>query len=131
MAHNISSKCRELDEHSIYEDIVCKIESMQSQLKSLEILINDLTVNCDKFKQDSENSMGVIECRLLRIRDDIGVKRQAYHVNFVVGNHYKVILAKVRNGIFNFSKICSVLCDQILKKKFFLICLSYIMLLEI
>ena len=54
----------------------------------------------------------------MRIFDDIGVKRQAYHGNVFVGNHCKVILAKDKNGVFNFSKLCSVLPDENLKKKF-------------
>ena len=118
-AHHICSKCRELDEHSVFEDIVCKIESLHNDVKSLEIAINELTVKCEKFRQESGNSMGDFECCLLRILDDIGVKRQAYHGNVFVGNHCKVILAKDRNGVFNFSKLCSVLPNESLKKKFF------------
>ena len=95
MARYICSKCRELDEHSILEDIACKIESLNKEVKSLEISINELTVECEKLRQDFEgNSMGDLECRLLRILDDISVKRQAYHGNVFVGNHCKVILAK-------------------------------------
>ena len=63
--------------------------------------------------------MGDCEHRLLSILDDIGVKQLVYHGNVLVGNHYKVILAKDRNGVFNFSKLCSVLPDESLKKKFF------------
>ena len=88
-------------------------------MKSLKIAINELAVKCKKLRQDSgENSMGELECRLLRILDDIGVKRQAYHGNVFVGNHCKVILAKDKNGAFNFSKLFSVLPDGNLKKKF-------------
>ena len=50
----------------------------------------------------SENSMGVYECRFLRILDD----------------RCKVIFAKYLNGVFTFSKLCSVLSDESLKKKF-------------
>ena len=63
--------------------------------------------------------MGDLECRLLRVLDDIGVKRQAYHGNVFVGNHCKIILAQDRNCVFNFSKLCSVLPDESLRKKFF------------
>ena len=119
MAHYICSKYRELDEHSICEDIVCKIETLHNDVKSLEIAINELTVKCKKFRQDSENSMGDFECCLLKILDDVGVKRQTYHGNVFVGNHCKVILAKDGNGVFNFSKLCSVPPDESLKKKFF------------
>ena len=76
-------------------------------------------VNCEKFRQDSENSMEVLECHLLRILDDIGVKCQVYHGNIFVGNHCKVILVKDGNGVYKFSKHCSVLADKSLKKKFF------------
>ena len=55
----------------------------------------------------------------MRILDDIGVKRQAFHENVFVGNHCKVILVKERNGVFNFCKLCSVLPDESLRKKFF------------
>ena len=90
-------------------------------MKFLKIAINELTVKCEKLRQDFQegNSMGDWECRLLRILDDIGVKRQAYHGNVFVGNHCKVILAKDRNGVFNFSKLCSVLPDESVRKKFF------------
>ena len=58
------------------------------------------------------------ECRFLRIFDDIGVKRQAFHENVFGSNHCKVILAKERNGVFNFCKLCSVLPDESLRKFF-------------
>ena len=120
MACYICSKCRELDEHSILKDIDCKIESLNIEVKSLEIAINELTVKCEKLRQDfAGNFMGDLECCLLGILDDIAVKRQAYHGNVFVGNHCKVILAKDKNGVFNFSKLCSVLPDQTLSKTFF------------
>ena len=89
-------------------------------MKSLEIAINELTVMCENPAQaaESENSMGVYECRFLRILDDFGVKCQAYQGNFFAGNHCKVILAKYLNGVFTFSKLYSVLSDESLKKKF-------------
>ena len=62
--------------------------------------------------------MGDLECRLLKILDDIGVKCQTYLGNVFVGHHCKVILAKDKNGVFNFSKLCSVLPDECVKKKF-------------
>ena len=96
MARYICSKCCELHEHSILEDIVCKTESVSNVVKSLEIAINELTVKCKKLRQDfGENTIGDLECRLLRILDDIGVKRQAYHGNVFADNHCKVILAKI------------------------------------
>ena len=66
MACYICSKCHELDEHSILEDIACKIESQNKEVKSLEIAINELTVKCEKLRQDFQegNSMGDLECRL-------------------------------------------------------------------
>ena len=88
MARYICSKCRELDQHSILEDIVYKIESLNIEVKSLDVAINKLTVKCEKLSQDFEgNSMGDLECRLLRIPDNIGVKHQAYHGNDFIGNH--------------------------------------------
>ena len=76
-------------------------------------------VKCEKLRQDSgENSVGDLECRLLRILDDTDVKRQACHGDVFVGNHCKVILVKDKNDVSNFSKLCSVLLDENLKKKF-------------
>ena len=65
MAHYICSNCRELDVHSVYEDIVCKTKILHNEVKSLETAINELTVKCEKFRQDSENSMGDFGCGLL------------------------------------------------------------------
>ena len=62
--------------------------------------------------------MGDLECRLLRILDDIDVKRQACHGDVFACNHCKGILAKDKNDVSNFSKLCSVLLDENLKKKF-------------
>ena len=121
MARYICPKCHELDEHSILEDITCKIECLNKELKSLEIAVNELTVKCEKLRQDFQerNSMGNLECCLLRIFDAISVKRQVYHGNVFVRSNCKVILAKDRNGVFNFSKLCSVLPDESLRKKLF------------
>ena len=120
MARYVCSKCRELDEHSILEDIVCKTESLNNEVKSLEIAINELMFECEKLRQDFEgNSMGELECRLLRILDYIGVKHQVYHGNDFIGNHWKVILTKDRNGVFNCSKLCRVLPDKSWRKTFF------------
>ena len=118
MACHICSKCRELALNigRFY------LQTRQSEkVKSLEIAINKLTVNYDKLRHDfqTENSMWDLECCLLRILDDIGVKRQAFHENVFVGNHCKVNLAKDRNGVFNFCKLCSVLPDESLRKIFF------------
>ena len=57
--------------HSILEDFICKIESLNQEVKSPEIVVNKLTVNCDKLWQDFQagNSMQDLECRLLRILD--------------------------------------------------------------
>ena len=57
--------------HSILEDFICKIESLNKEVKSPEIAVKKLTVNCDKLRQDFEagNSMQDLECRLLRILD--------------------------------------------------------------
>ena len=120
MACYICSKCCELDEHSILEKIVCKTEGLNNEVKSLEIAINELMVKCEKLRQDfGGTSMGGLECCLLRILDDIGVKCQVYHRNAFVGNHCKVILGKDRTGVFNFSKLCNVLPDESLRKKVF------------
>ena len=61
----------------------CKIESLHDEVKSLEITINELTVKCEKARQESGNSMGDFEHHLLSILDDIGVKCQAYHGNLL------------------------------------------------
>ena len=57
--------------HSILEDFICKIESLNQEVKSPEIAVKKLTVNCDKLRQDFQagNSMQDLECRLLRILD--------------------------------------------------------------
>ena len=83
MAHYICSKCRELDVYSIYEDIVSKTKIFHNEVKSLEFAINKLTMKCEKIRQDSENSMGDFGCHLLKILDDIGVKRIAYRVSLL------------------------------------------------
>ena len=78
----------------------------ENEVKSLKIAINGLMVKCQKLRKDSgRNSIGDLECRLLRILDDIGVKCQAYQGNVFVGNYCKVMLAKDKNGVFNFSKL--------------------------
>ena len=61
----------------------CKIESLHDEVKSLEITINELTVKCEKARQESGNSMRDFEHHLLSILDDIGVKRQVYHRNLL------------------------------------------------
>ena len=89
-------------------------------MKSLKVVINELTVKWEKLRQNSGgNSVRDLVCHLLRIFDDIGVKHQVYHGNVFVGNYCKVILAKDKNGVFNFSKLFSVLSDENSKKKFF------------
>ena len=70
-----------------------KIESLHNEVKSLEVAVNELKVKCEKFRQDSKNSMSNFECSLLRILDDIGITCQAHLGNVFVGNHCKVILA--------------------------------------
>ena len=59
MANYICSKCRELDEHSIYVDIKCKIESLNKEVKSIEIAINKLTVKGEKIRQDPEENLEI------------------------------------------------------------------------
>ena len=46
-------------------------------------------------------------------------KRQVYHGNVFVGNHFKEILAKDGNDVFNFSKLYSILPDESSKKTLF------------
>ena len=58
------------------------------------------------------------EKKLLSIFDEIGVKRQAYHGNVFIGNHCQVILAKDKNQVFNFVKLCSVLTDEVTRDHF-------------
>ena len=60
----------------------------------------------------------MVKKKLLSILDQIGVKRQVYHGYFFVGNHCKVILAKDKNQVFNFLKLCSVLTDEVTKYHF-------------
>ena len=62
--------------------------------------------------------MGDGEKKLLNILDEIGVKRQACHGNVFRGNHCKVILAKDKNQVFNFVKLCSVLTDEVTRDHF-------------
>ena len=54
----------------------------------------------------------------MSILDQIGKNRQAYHGNVFVGNHCKVILAKDKNQVFNFVKLCSFLTDEVTKDNF-------------
>ena len=83
MAHYICSKCCELGVYSIYEDIVSKTKILHNEVKSPEFAVSKLTVKCEKFRQDFENSVGDFGCRLLRILDDISVKRQTYRVSLL------------------------------------------------
>ena len=83
MAHYICSKCHELNVYSIYEDIVSKTKILHNEVKFLEFAINNLTVKCEKIRQDFENSMGDFGCHLLRILDNISVKRMAYRVSLL------------------------------------------------
>lgn len=70
-------------------------------MKYSKISINELTLNCVKLRQDSENSRGVYECYLLRFLDDASVKSLVHSENFVAGMHCKIILAKDRGAVFN------------------------------
>ena len=91
------------------------ITNLQMEKHSLDVEILALSEICQKYSQNQENSMGDGEKKLLRILDQIGVKRQAYHGSVFVGNHWKVILAKDKNQVFNFVKLCSVLTDEVTK----------------
>ena len=62
--------------------------------------------------------MAESEKQLLRILDEIGVTRQAYHGNVFIGNHCKVILAKDKNQVYNFEKLCSILSDRLEREHF-------------
>ena len=62
--------------------------------------------------------MGESEKKLLKILDETGVKRQAYHGNVFIGNHCKVILAKDKNQVYNFEKLCSVLSHRLEREHF-------------
>ena len=54
----------------------------------------------------------------IHVDHQIGVKRQAYHGNVFVGNHCKVILAKDKNQVFNFVKLCDFPTDEVSKDHF-------------
>ena len=75
---------------------------MKSEKHSLEVEVLALSDICKKYRQDQKNSMGESEKKLLKILDETGVKRQAYHGNVFIGNHCKVILAKDKNQVYNF-----------------------------
>ena len=62
--------------------------------------------------------MGESEKQLWKILCEIGVKRQAYHGNVFIGNHCKAILAKDKNQVCNFEKLCSVLSDRLERENF-------------
>ena len=62
--------------------------------------------------------MGESEKLLLQILDEIGVKRQACQGNVFIGNHCKVILAKGKNQVYNFEKLCSLLSDRLEREHF-------------
>ena len=94
------------------------ITNLQMEKHSLDVEILALSDICKKYSQNQENSMGDGEKQLLRILDQIGVKRQAYHGSVFVGNHCKGILAKDKNQVFNFVKLCSVLTDEVTKDHF-------------
>ena len=99
-----------------YECLNCQSYSAQDvsehndhQLEYLQVDVEILALSdiCKKYSQDQKNSMGDGEEKNLSILDEIGVKRQAYHGYIFVGKHCKVILAKDKNRVFNFVKLCN------------------------
>ena len=84
----------------------------------MEVDVLALSDICGKYRQDQENSMGESEKLLLQILDEIGVKRQACQGNVFIGNHCKVILAKGKNQVYNFEKLCSLLSDRLEREHF-------------
>ena len=92
-----------------------KSEKHFSEVEVLALSLYDIS---KKYRQDQANSMGESEKQLLQSLDEIGVKRQAYHGNVFTSNHCKVILAKDKNQVFNFEKLCSVLPDRSERERF-------------
>ena len=102
----------------VFQHLEHQIEHLKSVKHSLEVEVLALSDICKKYRQDQENSMGESEKQILRILDEIGVKRQAYHGNVFIGNHCKVILAKDKNQVYSFEKLCSVLSDRLEREHF-------------
>ena len=65
-----------------------------------------LSEECSLLKEKVENMVGPFEKKLMKVLDDIGVDRQAYHSNSFVGNHCRKILANVH-----------LLCDVVSKSE--------------
>ena len=103
-------RCQRFSVQDVFQYLEHQIEHLKSEKHSLEVEVLALSDICKKYRQDQENSMGESEKQLLHILNEIGVKRQAY---VFIGNHCKVILAKDKNQVHNFEKLCSVLSDRL------------------
>ena len=111
-------RCQRFSVQEVFQHLEHQIEHLKSEKHSLEVEVLALSDICKKYRQDQEYSMGESEKQLLNILDEIGVKRQAYHGNVFIGNHCKVILAKDKNQVYNFEKLCSVLSDRLEREHF-------------
>ena len=111
-------RCQRFSVQEVFQHLEHQIEHLKSEKHSLEVEVLALSDICKKYRQDQEYSMGESEKQLLNILDEIGVKRQAYHGNVFKGNHCKVILAKDKNQVYNFEKLCSVLSDRLEREHF-------------
>ena len=111
-------RCQRFSVQEVFQYLEHQIEHLQSEKHYLELEVLALSDICKKYRQGQENSMGESEEQLLKILDEIGVKRQAYHGNVFISNHCKVILAKDKNQVYNFEKLCSVLSDRLEREHF-------------
>ena len=111
-------RCQRFSVQEVFQHLQHQIEHLKSEKHSLEVKVLALSDICKKYRQDQENSMGESEKQLLQILDEIGVKRQAHHGKVFIGNHCKVILAKDKNHVFNFEKLCNVLSDRLEREHF-------------
>ena len=93
MPHYSCMKCQGYDsQNDVYNHTLHQIHLLDLERSSLESEIPEISDICEKYREDEEISMGDSEKQLLRVLDEIGVKRQAYHGDVFIGNHCKVIL---------------------------------------
>ena len=70
-------RCQRFSVQEVFQYLEHQIEHLKSEKHYLELKVLALSDICKKYRQGQENSMGESEEQLLKILDEIGVKRQA------------------------------------------------------
>ena len=100
-------RCQRFSVQEVFQHREHQIEHLKSEKHYFEVEVLALSDICKKCEK-----------QLLIILDEISVKRQAYHGNVFISNHCKVILAKDKNQVYNFEKLCSVLSHRLEREHF-------------